>query len=294
MNKKRSPIKFTIILVFFILLVCFLWHVETRLTWKKDAIVSTINQPVVGRAFQGKLRIGAFNIAHGRGSVPSGSNWTGGNSEERSNRLDAIADLILTEDLDIVILNEVDFSSVWSGHIDQAQYISKRSKLHHVVKQTNYEASVPFFRIHFGNAILSRYPIFEASLLELPVLKSSENTLFGAKHGMVANILLRPDLFIHMLPVHLEARDEEVRKKSLKTLLSATGSERFLVGDFNMTPDSLEPLLPVHTGPTFPSSDPSRRIDWIFYPQNWRCTESRAIATDLSDHSFVVATFCLE
>lgn len=72
------------------------------------------------------LKILVWNIAHGRGDVPEGglSNWKGGTDDDRIVRLIHIADVLREVDADLVILNEVDFETQWSGHLNQGEILA--------------------------------------------------------------------------------------------------------------------------------------------------------------------------
>ena len=59
-----------------------------------------------------EVRIGIYNIAHGRGQVASV--WEGGDAAARLKRLKDIARLLKDSRLDIVVLNEADFHAPWS------------------------------------------------------------------------------------------------------------------------------------------------------------------------------------
>lgn len=90
------------------------------------------------------LRIGAYNIAHGRGTADG--NWSGGDENERRGRLNAIAELITAADLDVVVLNEVDFAATWSYHVNQAAWIAEATEFPYWVEQRNLD-----FRFAYGS-----------------------------------------------------------------------------------------------------------------------------------------------
>ncbi len=67
------------------------------------------------------IRVLTYNIAHGRGATDD--NWEGTVAEKRR-RIEEISRLIAKVEADVVVLNEVDFSSTWSGHQNQAKAIA--------------------------------------------------------------------------------------------------------------------------------------------------------------------------
>lgn len=68
------------------------------------------------------LRIVCFNMAHGRGLASS--NWEGGDRTTCRGRLAEISELLDELDVDIVVLNEVDFDASWSGNVNQAELLT--------------------------------------------------------------------------------------------------------------------------------------------------------------------------
>ena len=66
----------------------------------------------------GCLRIGTYNIAHGRGPGPYKNSRELLAKEDVLKRLTQIARLLRKERLDIAVLNEVDFDSLWSGRLN--------------------------------------------------------------------------------------------------------------------------------------------------------------------------------
>ena len=125
------------------------------------------NLPLNGRA----LRIACYNIAHGRGQ--SKTNWTGEGKTERRQRLDEIAQQIRSVDADIIVLNEVDFDSSWSFSVNQAQYLADAAGYPFRAEQRNLDFRLLAWKWRFGNAVLSRFPIRDAKILDLPSTCSS-------------------------------------------------------------------------------------------------------------------------
>lgn len=260
--------------------------------------------------FNGRLIIAAYNVAHGRGT--SDSNWQRGAYAEQLERLDRIAGLLKSENADIVVLNEVDFSAVWSSHLDQATYIAEKAGYPYLVKQVNMDASFPLVRIKYGNAILSRFEINEAERIDLPDYSSLESLLIGYKRACLCNIKLDGKNSIEFLGLHLEHRSEEVRFQAMGILKNFGDYERpapILAGDFNSTmPDypyaetvgngittvsallktgywkTLPDKKPDKPDYTFDTTDPSRVIDWILAPSDWKIIRKEVKGGKNSDH----------
>ena len=75
----------------------------------------------------------------------------------------------------------------------------------------------------------------------------------------------------------------------IETLISRP-SPRLLLGDFNLGPDDVEPLLATRgftaapSGPTFPAGAPRRRIDWIAVDGGLRVVGARRHDPVVGDH----------
>lgn len=264
------------------------------------------------------LRVGCYNIAHGRGRQLGVSNWEGSWREKRE-RVTQIGRFLKAEDLDIVVLNEVDFSSVWSGHVNQARLIAAEANYPYLVEQRNIDVAIPFLSFRFGNAILSKYPILDAIFLNYPKVPTlSQMRVDGIKKGVAATIVLPNEANIRVVGVHLSVNSEPVRMTSAQMILDLQhGSPLPMIamGDFNTAPrgypqyyaddegrNSVElfidsPLLTTHLPPlplrqedlTFPAEHPDRVLDWIFVSPSWHLREKRVIVSDLSDHFPVIA-----
>jgi len=280
---------------------------------KRAVTIRTIGTASSGtHTFDGTLRLAAFNIAHGRGT--NDSNWS--SAAERRSRLIAIADLLKEEQIDIAVVNEVDFSACWTSHENQAEIIAECAGFPFVVEQRNLDLAVPFARLRFGNAILSRFPVVSARLLNLPSLSSWEWRLAGGKKGMTADIDLG-DGTIRVCAVHWEHRDEPTRIASARVVANAARESPFpfiCMGDFNSpltirngdeseahTPTALDTLInsglfqhraDAEQAPeqfTFASYHPRVTIDWVLIPPSWEFVTYRVQPVQLSDHRPVFA-----
>ncbi len=283
------------------LLVYLIWFIGVRLTSPGRMIrILGENTEESEEVREKRIRIGCFNMAHGRGDEPGGSNWEGGSRQERADRLDQIAELLRDQDLDLLVLNEVDFNCSWSFGVNQAEYLAKACSFPFRCEQRNLDAGIPFLRIAIGNAILSRFPIQEAGCVDYPPVNWWEPILAGKKRGGKVVIVLPDDRELEVGIVHVETRDEEVRKKSVKKLMDELGVFSVLAGDFNSVEKgdgttAIDQLIQDgrwqkcgHSQNTFPTRGASRRIDWIFTPKEWREIDSKVVGNAFSDHSLVV------
>lgn len=263
---------------------------------------------------ESSLRIVAYNIAHGRGLATS--NWKGGDAAARLQRLDEIAELLKQLDAGVVILNEVDFDSSWSHSINQAAYLAEQAGYAFRAEQRNLDFRMLGWTYRFGNAILSRHPIAEAEVVDLPGYKTWETALAGKKRALSADIEIDGSR-VRVLAAHLSHRSEDLRVQSARLLIDlAIASPHAVVvaGDLNSTPpgfphsynDSagdntlavldaaklfqrLPAEAPALEQLTFHAERPRSVIDWILLPRDWKFTNYQAIDSLLSDHRPVIA-----
>ena len=260
-----------------------------------------------------RISVACYNIAHGRGLADS--NWDD-DKRERETRLERIAKSLRELDADVVVLNEVDFDSSWSRSQNQARFIAERAGYRYVAEQRNLDFRILFYKWRFGNAILSKFPIDSAEIVDLPGFRWWETLLAGKKRGMICTIdsQLGP---IQVAAVHLSPRSESLRVRSVELLCEQARSSELpfvMAGDFNSTPPDFPRSMKVatdknaiqvlieselfqthrHTSPakenfTFPTNEPDRTIDWIVWTGDFDCREYRVTAVALSDHLPVCA-----
>lgn len=266
-----------------------------------------------------ELGLACYNIAHGRGLATS--NWEGGDRAERLARLDQIAELLKQMDADVVVLNEVDFDSSWSYSVNQAGYLAERAGYAYWAEERNLDFRFLAWKWRFGNAILSRYPIANAEVVDLPSYETWETVLAGKKRGVMCDIDLG-DQTIRIIGAHLSHRSEALRVKSALLLASIASEGRLptvVAGDLNSTApgfpkcstdpngsnaiETLDssgyfqrlPLIPPETPEelTFRSSNPSSIIDWVLIPPDWQFLQYSVELSELSDHRPICATVLL-
>ncbi|MEX0701832.1 MAG: endonuclease/exonuclease/phosphatase family protein [Planctomycetales bacterium] len=260
------------------------------------------------------LRIAAYNIAHGRGA--GDDNWKGGSAEERASRLERIAMFLKDADLDLVVLNEVDFDAAWSGGVNQAEAIARAAKFSYRVEQRNIDLALPVFSLRFGNAVLSRYPIVEARAIDFPAYAAWETALAGKKRGLACTIRLDDARELRLIAVHLDDRSESVRLAAAEMIRAEKASTTLPVivaGDFNSAPPGFPLAQPdadgrtalgnlvgeagFHTLPseppeaaglTFPSTAPDRVLDWVLAAPPARLVSREVYPIEESDHRPVI------
>lgn len=270
--------------------------------------------PAVSVDFRSSIRVLTYNVAHGRG--PIDDNWKGTAAEKR-NRILEIARLLGDSGADVVILNEVDFDSTWSGYQNQAKAIAQAAGFPSWVEHRNLDFRFIYGSLKSGNAILSRYPIVDAKLVRYPALHTAERFLSGHKQGVICTLQISKTQQLLVLAVHLEHRSEETRVQSAQKIVEAVEKSDIpliAIGDFNSTlpawPDAefdssgrnaMDVLLkskhfeiasettPAEWNMTYPSIKAGVTIDWILIPKRWKFSNHRVLDSQLSDHRPVMA-----
>lgn len=261
------------------------------------------------------LRIACYNIAHGRGIAAS--NWDGGNRAQRIARLDRIADLLRKNDADIVVLNEVDFDSSWSHSTNQARYLAEKADYPYWAEQRNLDFRILMWTWRFGNAVLSKYPITNAQVANLPSYSRRETVFAGKKCGVICDIRVG-DHPVRIIGAHLSHRSESVRVRSAAILVDIADESSMptiVAGDMNSTPSGFPNAIRDPNGDnaidtfdrsecfqrlpknppvaasdlTFSSVEPRSVIDWILIPHDWNFLQYTVQFSELSDHCPVYA-----
>ena len=185
-----------------------------------------------------------------------------------------IAEVIAELDADIVGLQELDLSRARSRGVDQAGVIAQQLGWHryfHPAMRTGAE--------HYGNAILSRYPLTLRQACELP----GAGTFYCRESRIAISMDVETPLgVVHVINTHfgLGRSERLLQAQQLNDeWLGADSSETplILLGDFNSLPgsrthrtltlhlrDVRKLVAPVRSFRTFPTSFPAFAVDHIF------------------------------
>ncbi|MCE2463465.1 MAG: endonuclease/exonuclease/phosphatase family protein, partial [Dehalococcoidia bacterium] len=228
--------------------------------------------------------------------------------------IEELADTIEDQDPDIIALQEVSRGWVIDGSFDTLVWLSRRLDMTYVWGPTADSV--------WGSAILSRYPILDARNEPM-----SNNSQLQLKRGLIVSRIDIGDggpltviaTHLHHLPDEGHLRDPQVRAV-LKALNNDVRS--VLIGDFNALPDAPEMLLledaglkdaflysskdpaggrrstseqgisprGVGHGYTWPSDNPSKRIDYIWVSSDLNTSDFSMTDNLASDHFGVAVT----
>lgn len=237
-----------------------------------------------------RFRVVTYNIHKGIGGV------------DRKYRLERIAETLRHLDADIACLQEVDDGVRRSNYQQQAKVLSQELSMPHVAFQRN----VKLKRGHYGNAILSKYPLSDITHVDLTI------PLKKRRRALLADCRLRKEGHQHKVLVvssHLGLAGFE-RQIQLRRLLAhdrlenaTSRSAVLLCGDYNDVWGTLGKRVMQPAGyrsvsratRTFPAVMPIRSLDRIFYRGPLHSEHAFAghtrLARQASDHLPLVADF---
>jgi endonuclease/exonuclease/phosphatase family metal-dependent hydrolase len=218
------------------------------------------------------LRVGTYNVKHG----------DNGDGRVDLRRLGAACASLAA---DVLAVQEVDRFGRRVGFRDEMRVIARATGLQAVFG----EAARRKWR-SYGNVLLARGPITEVETVKLPRPAGGEpRVAIIARVGVDGQSL-------SVGATHLSFRKGEGAAQ-LEVLLSALAERdgpRLLMGDLNIGPSLVEPLVTAAgytlaaTGPTFPACAPRSRIDFIAVA-GLEVVSASLPEVGMSDHLPVVA-----
>ena len=236
------------------------------------------------RAEPEKMTVLSYNIHHGAG--------TDGKLD-----LERIARIIREQQADLVALQEVDVKARRSGGVDEAAELGRLTGMNVVFgKAMDFEGG------GYGQAILSRWPIKEHAVHQLPQREGREPRI------LLVTTIENPNGNLVFACTHLDHQIEAVRMEqaaAINRILIQEGKSIpvLLAGDFNAAPesDTMKTLFTIWidaagdaAAPTIPARNPRRRIDYILGAPRasgmWKTVSSEVLNEPVaSDHRPVKA-----
>ncbi|MEV7973199.1 endonuclease/exonuclease/phosphatase family protein [Cellulomonas sp. NPDC089187] len=206
--------------------------------------------------------------------------------------LEQMAATIEAQQPDVVALQEVARGWVLGGGVDMATWLADRLGMH--------VAFAPAADRQFGNVLLSRTPLTDIQVIDLPYGEGPQE-----RSALTARVQTADGDWVRVTTVHVQHRDENTatRLEQLDALSAALPDDgpSILAGDFNAEPGWPEPEQLLSQGwisaiddagdpqvLTFPSVDPQVRIDWVF-GQQVSFTGAEVLDDASSDHRALVA-----
>lgn len=199
-----------------------------------------------------------------------------------------IYDTISRSNADIVALQEVERYSIRTGFQDQIEYLADKLSMYFV-----YGKSMNILNGQYGNAILSKYPIGDYRLEQLPSRGESRTML-------QADLDINGKRFvIYTTHLGLDRAERKVQIERIKELIQNTESLHILTGDFNSTSEELSILYDkyidsaVHSKKqediTFKNDESGSRIDYLLLSDKLKLLDYAVRQSDASDHFPVVS-----
>ena len=239
-----------------------------------------------------KLLTGTFNILHGK-DYPY-------YLETKEERIDLItlAGHIRSLELDICGLNEVRNQENVAGLCNQAKVIAEELGYNYVFgKAINYRGG------EYGNALLTKHTILSSRVI--PIVVPTEERIEGQAYEdraiLCADLLVEGQMMTVMVS-HFGLHADEMQKavESVEAFLQNCTNPVILMGDLNFGEESefytalcgmLKDSNDVAQGSTltFPSPNPDRKIDYVFYNQGLEAVKAWVPDVVFSDHRPFVA-----
>jgi endonuclease/exonuclease/phosphatase family metal-dependent hydrolase len=141
-----------------------------------------------------------------------------------------IAKVVRASDPDLVALQELDDRTRRTGGVDQAAELARLTGLH-----AKFGKAIDFQGGGYGQAVLSRFPIREATVHPLPGMPGRETRI-----ALEARLTIdgRDLSFVTTHLDHQLAAERERQVAKLNELFAAADRPVILAGDLNATPDS--------------------------------------------------------
>lgn len=217
--------------------------------------------------------------------------------------LERIAKVIEDSGAEIIGLQEVD--NHWSERSqleDQAKWLAERLDMHYT-----YAANLDLDPVNpgeprrqYGTAVLSKYPIIQASNYPLTKIGNTE------QRGLSETVINVKGHHLNFYNTHLAltAAERTIQIQEVIEIAGKTDGPKVIMGDLNARPNSAEmqPLFAHYKDAfadqndayTIPAENPTSRIDYIFTSNEIETEDAKVLSTIASDHLPIVAKITLD
>jgi len=205
---------------------------------------------------------------------------------------------------DICGLNEVDDYAERTGFVGQTERISQTTGMNGF-----FGKALDFSKGHYGNAVLSRFPILEAEVIPIPDPQVHDEPAHYESRSVTRVVLDADGERITVLQTHfgLAISEQQNAQQTLLQILDKEPGPVILMGDFNIRPNNalLDPirerlidtafLQPGYfkTFPSYPSDYPDCKIDYVFVSRHFTPKALTIPQVRASDHMPYVAEVSL-
>lgn len=211
---------------------------------------------------------------------------------------DKVAETIREINADVIVLNEVRGEGPDPGYTAQAKIISEKLGYYYFFAP----AIMIRGKLPYGNALLSKYPIVEAEIIEIPdpVVKD-ENRPYETRCLISAKIEFEGKQLM-IFGTHFGLAKAE-QKNAVATVVQEFEKcfiPHIFMGDLNVTPNDtvLEPIFKIMHDTaeelgdlklSFPNTNPNIKIDYIMVSNDIKVKKAEILQIGLSDHLPVYA-----
>ena len=206
----------------------------------------------------------------------------------------AVADVILKFDADVVSLNEMRGAGSDPGYEAQMEMLSALTGMKHFyfAKAIDVPGKGPY-----GNGILSKIPFVDVENIIIP---DPEEKVYKWDYETRCVLKVRLEGGATLLITHMGLNPDE-QENAVRTVVEKIEDERcVLMGDFNMRPENptLKPIFDkmVDTAAkfdeekmSFPSDNPNRKLDYILTSRDVKIIGADIPPITVSDHRPYVA-----
>ncbi|MBU2638186.1 MAG: endonuclease/exonuclease/phosphatase family protein [Nanoarchaeota archaeon] len=252
LKKAKKYFFITTAIIFSLALLTLLLMLANTLSVNQDKPVTGIIESLPDSAPKDEISIITYNIAHARGNTSNKNltdferDFTIQSEEAAYEGLDKIAEMLKTENADIIALQEADLDATWSFNVDFLPYLAEKAGYKYYAFAYRWNVIVPYFnkrynagyifpflKVKAGVAVLSKYPSgFESRLYRK---KTFIEWVIGANHYLDAVVDIGGKK-LRVLDAHLDSESTEnkmLEARALITDVRATGTPSVVLGDLN-------------------------------------------------------------